>query len=879
VPSDSAPITKVTGLVTDSNDKPVSGAQVYVRGRGSRTDKDGNFSINGVRAKNNDDLRVEVLYLTPAGVALKAGKTVKAVVPGTTDAGTIKLPAEPQLTLLIRPTEVKINVGETANMKVVLSKALSSAATINLAKADGVELVITPTSLMIDAGQTEASFTVMGNQAGKAYITARLAATVGQLTPEQTRAGYAVVYVRLAAPTLSSISPDHVAPGTTFTLTGTGFDSDARHNGVFFKQGDYVVQLDPDKLKLTSATTIQGTVPGLKAGAAEVYVVIYQEGVLSAPSNHLALTVTAPSAPVLSSISPSEGLPKSTFTITGTGFNAEARRNGIYFKQGDRLAAVDPDSVKLTSATMLQGTVPALPSGAAEVFVVTSQETAPTAPSNRLSFTVKALPAPVLSRITPNHGAPGEAFTLTGTGFNPEARFNYVLFKQGDHTEYLSGSSMKVTTTTIEGTVPRLSPGAVEVYVIVGGEGVPAGQSNHLAFTVNAPPPPPTPVLSNITPSEGTPGTSFTITGTGFKSSTAVFFKQGDHVVQVSAQLSTANSSAMTLSGAVPDLPAGAAEVYVVTSGDGATNATSNHLAFTVKAKPAPPAPVLSSITPNEGLPGASFSLAGTGFGTYNVVFFKQGDHVVPVSTKPSTASNATTLTGAVPDLPAGAAEVYVVIYQDGVLSAQSNHLAFTVKARPAPSAPVLSGITPNEGTPGTTFAITGTGFGSYNVVFFKQGDRIVSVNAQLSTANSTMTLTGAVPDLPAGAAEVYAVTAQNSVPSAPSNHLAFTVKAKPTPSAPVLSGITPSEGAPGATFTIRGTGFGSSNGVYFKQGDHVVGVSPTISTANGVVTLSGVVPDLPAGAAEVYVVTAREGVASAQSNHLAFTVKAKTVQ
>ena len=877
VPAATAPITKVVGQVTDSNDKPVSGAHVYVRGRGGETDRDGNFSINGVRAKNDDDLNIGVFFVTPAGVQLRASKTVKAVVPGTTNAGTIKFAAEPQLTLLLRPMEVKINAGETANMKVVLSKALTSPATINLAKADGVDLVMTPTSLTIDAGQTEASFTVTGNQAGKAYITARLAATVDNITPEQTRAGYAVVYVRLAAPTLTSIAPNQGAPGTTFTLTGTGFDSEARHNGVFFKQGDYVVQLDPNKLKVTGTTSIEGAVPALRAGAAEVYVVIYQEGVLSVPSNHLAFTVTAPPAPVLNSITPNNGAPKSTFTITGTGFNPEARRNNIYFKQGDRLALVNPDSLKLTSANTLQGAVPALPAGAAEVFVATMQENASSVQSNHLAFTVNALPAPVLSSITPNNGAPGASFTLTGTGFNLEARFNYVLFKQGDHKEYIAGSSLKVTSTTIEGSVPRLSAGAAEVFVIVGGEGLPPAESNHLSFTVNAVPPPAAPVLNGITPNEGTPGTTFTITGTGFGSTNAVFFKQGDRTVQASAQLSTANASA-ALMGVVPDLAAGAAEVYVVTSREGVASAQSNHLAFTVKAKTLPPGPVLSSITPTEGLPGASFTITGTGFGSSNYAFFKQGDRTIAVSVQLATANNVTTLTGKVPELPAGAAEVYVLTVREGTVSAQSNHLAFTVNARPTTSAPVLSGMTPGQGAPGTTFTIAGTGFSSYNVVFFKQGDHIVPVSAQLSTTNNTPTLSGKVPELPAGAAEVYVVTAQNSVPSAPSNHLSFTVTTPPTPNAPVLSSITPNEGAPGASFAITGTGFGASNGVYFKQGDRIVGVSVMVSTANGG-TLTGVVPDLSAGAAEVYVVTIRDGVATPQSNHLAFTVKAKTVQ
>jgi uncharacterized protein (TIGR03437 family) len=600
LPSDQALMTKVIGVVTDSQDKPVSGARVHVRGRSSVTDREGKFAINGVRAKNGDELRIEAIYFTPAGLPLKAGKAVNAVVPGETDAGTIKLPAEPPLVILIRPTEVKLSAGETAQLKVVLSKPLATAAHIALVKAEGVELTITPASLQLDPGQTEAEFTVLGATPGKAILKARLAAATGAIAAEQARHGYAVVYVRLAAPTLSSIAPASGAPGDAFTLTGTGFDPEPRHNAVFFKQGERIVLADPGKFKI-AGTTLQGVVPGLKAGAAEVFLVKYQEGVLSEPSNKLNFTVTAPSAPVLSSITPGSGLPGMSFTLTGTGFDPEARRNAVFFKQGERIIPVEASLLKITPAANTGGTmtiagkVPRMPAGAAEVFVVVFQEGIAGAASNKLAFTIEGLPAPVLTGITPNEGLPGATFTLTGTGFDPEVRRNGVFFKQGERILAVDPTTLKLTSATnangsltIEGKVPKLSPGAAEVFVAIYLEGHLGATSNKLQFTITAPP---APVLSSITPNEGAPGTTFTLTGSGFNPDAernVVVFKQGERVVTVHAsslRVATTPNGVVGFTGLVPELPPGAAEVFAATKTNDLSSAFSNKLAFTVKAR------------------------------------------------------------------------------------------------------------------------------------------------------------------------------------------------------------------------------------------------------------------------------------------------------
>jgi uncharacterized protein (TIGR03437 family) len=600
IPADNAPITKVTGTVVDANDKPVHGARVHVRGRGAATDKEGKFVIEGVRAQQGSELEINVAYITPAGVPLKASKKVTAVVPGETNAGTIKLPPEPPLIVMIRPTEVKIQAGGTADMKVVLSKPLPEQITIHLTKDEGVELTINPTTVTIAAGETGAGFTVSGSTPGKATISARLAAAIGGITPAQTRNGFAIVYVLAPAPTLSSITPAEGAPGSRFTLTGTGFASEPKYNAVFFKQGDYVVPVDPGTIKVSGSTTLEGTVPRLRAGEAEVYLVVFKEHVPSARSNGLRFTVTTPSAPVLNSITPAEGAPRTTFKITGTGFAAEARHNAVFFKLGDRIFPAEPSQLKvivaassppteptdntITGPATIEGLVPVMPAGDAEVFVVVYQENTPSAKSNALPFKVKPLPTPVLESITPSEGVPGTAFTLKGRGFEPDPKRTYVFFRQGDHAFMVEPSSLRFPDqNTIEGRVPRMPAGAAEVYVVAGYENLVAASSNKLAFTVKAPP---APVLESITPNEGTPGTAFKIKGTGFSSEprqNAVFFKQGDKITPVNPE--TLKVGDNTIEGIVPEMAAGAAEVYVVVLQSTLQGAKSNALAFTVKAR------------------------------------------------------------------------------------------------------------------------------------------------------------------------------------------------------------------------------------------------------------------------------------------------------
>lgn len=988
LPVDNTQLTRVIGRVMDASNQPVSGARVFVRGRSAATDVSGNFAISSVRAENGEQLNVEVFYFTPGGVPLKSAKLGTAVVPGETNVGDIQLPAEPPLVLLLRPQEVKIEAGQSAEMKVILSRPLSADVTINLAKVDGVNITFNPASVTIEAGKTEAGFSVSGAVAGRAVIEASPAAAVDGLSTDQVRKGRALVMVLSAAPVLNGITPSSGEPGSVIVINGSNFAEEGKYNQVFFRQGDRLFVVDPRDVSLISTpngvTGLKCKVPGVKPGEYDVFVMKWQEGTRSVASNALKFTVTEAPAPVLTAINPAEGKPGTEFTLTGTGFALEPKHHGVFFKVGDRIFPVDPGTLKvITSANAagvtgvnvagLVGQVPRMPAGDAEVFVVVFRDNIISPPSNKLAFKVLGEPAPQITAINPVEGLPGSSFEITGSGF-AEGR-TFVAFVQGEHKFFLDPKTTSVSAVAIKGIVPRITPGEYQIIVVVNNDNIQGTLSNGLNFKVLAPP---APELTALRPAEGQPGTEVTILGEGFAgdgSVNIVYLKQGDR------QVDTRNVKPVQggIAFIVPQLPLGEYAVSVAVIRDGAKSENSNALPFNVIAPPPPPAPVLSGVEPAEGAPGTIFTIRGQGFALNpeaNHITFKQGNEFFNVDPQAVRISpDGAALTGVVPRMPAGEAALCVTITRDGLKSESSNALKFTVLALPVPeltaitpaegkigdkfiitgkgfspdvwrnhiffrlddlwiqvdeesvvltdsgleamvpevpttnykvfvivehttgrsdpsnefafnvtgpqpaAAPQLDSITPTQGKPGDKFVIKGTGFApeiENNFIVFKQGNRLEAVEIEDGLKFTEGGLEGFVPWLPAGDVQVFVVSKINGSMSLPSSRLPFKILELPPPPAPVLSAIAPGDGAePGQQFTIAGTGFGRINQVVFKQGEQIIHLDSQMiqMTANG---LTGIVPNLPAGQAEVWVRVGFDIWTSPDSNHLPFVIKQK---
>jgi uncharacterized protein (TIGR03437 family) len=790
LPVDSAFVTKVTGRVIDSGDKPVSGARVFTRGRGAITDVRGNFVITSARAKNGDELHVEVHFFTPTGVPLKASKTVKAVVPGETAVGDIKLPAEPALVILIRPGEAKIKAGESARFKVVLSKPLTEDASINIEKLEGVDCVFSAASLKIEAGKTEAEFTASSQTPGRAVIGATLASASSGITTEQARGARAHLFVLPPAPVLSSITPNSGAPGASFMIAGSGFSSEPRHNQIIFSQGERWMALDSSKVSVVSTpngvTGLKGVVPGIKPGEYDVFVMVFREGALGVPSNKVKFTVLGAPAPQLTAIDPREGKPGALFTLTGSGFSPEAKLNGVFFRIGERVFPVDPATLQVILGTAtntesrppvtgLKGQAPRMPAGEAEVYVVVFRENTASAASNKLPFKVIGEAAPKLDSIDPAEAQPGASFVLKGSGFAPERTL--VAFAQGERKFFLDPKTTSVATDAIKCVLPGLPAGQYDVFVVVNNDNITGTLSNKLPFKVLAPA---APVLKSLSPTEGLPGSTFTITGENFGEHNSVVFTQGDRMVTVDPALVKTSSSGVTVT--APRLPAGEYMVFVRALRGSAVSELSNGLAFKVLAPPAPAAPKLEAITPVEAAPGETFTITGSGFASeaaHHGVFFKFGERVVLADPK-MLQLTPNGLSGKVPAVLAGVYEVFVVVFENDARSEASNSLAFKVLS-PTPATPELSAVRPADGAaPGQAFAISGKNFGRINQVFFKQGDRVALADPTklVLTAENTV-LTGVVPELAAGEVEVWVKAGFDNLLSLESNHLRFIVLAK----------------------------------------------------------------------------------------------------
>ncbi|MGW2375376.1 IPT/TIG domain-containing protein, partial [Kitasatospora sp. NPDC001683] len=186
--------------------------------------------------------------------------------------------------------------------------------------------------------------------------------------------------------------------------------------------------------------------------------------------------------------------------------------------------------------------------------------------------------APVISSINPNHGPPtgGTAVTITGSGFIGATS---VKFGTVPVSSFTLVSDSQITTIAPAGT------GSAAVTVAT-----PLGTSNGVTYTYGT-----VPVITSLTPTSGTAGTSVVINGSGFTGTSSVHFGTASAAFTV---LSDGQIQATA--------PAGTGTVQVtVTTPAG----TSNGAAFTYTVLP-----VITSLTPTSGTAGTSVVINGSGF-------------------------------------------------------------------------------------------------------------------------------------------------------------------------------------------------------------------------------------------------------------------------
>jgi RHS repeat-associated protein len=660
-----------------------------------------------------------------------------------------------------------------------------------------------------------------------------------------------VVGALAQSPVITSLTPTSGVVGTQVTINGSGFGSTQGSSYVGFNSWTGTVVS-------WSSTQIVATVPS-HATTGPVTVTV---GGTASNTNQV---FTMPN-PAITSLSPNTGAVGSSVTINGSGFGST---------QGTSTVKLNGIAATVTSwsATQILVTVPNTVSGN---MIVTDGGVA----SNSVSFTV---PAPQITSLSPTSGVVGTQVTINGSGFGATQGSSYVGFNSW------TGTVVSWSATQIVGTVPQ---GATTGPVTVTVNSV--GSNTDQVFTM------PNPAITSLSPTSGAVGTSVTINGTGFGAS------QGTSNVKLNGVAATASSwSATQIVATVPNtisgrvivneggvasngvsftVPAPQLTSIAPTSGGVGTQVTVNGSGFgttqgnsyvtfngwtgnvvswsgtqivaTVPqgASTGPVTvtvntigsnadqiftmfnPVISSLSPNTGAVGSSVTINGSGFGS------TQGTSTVKLNGTAATVTSwsATQIVVTVPNTVSGS----MIVTEGGVAS---SGVTFTVPA------PQITSLSPTSGVVGTQVTINGSGFGPTS------GTNSSANFNGYSAAIVSWSATQIVATVPQGASTGPVTVTVNTVGS--NTNQVFTMPN------PVITSLSPSNGAVGSSVTINGSGFGSSQGTSIVK---LNGAAATVTTWSGT-QIVATVPNATSGS----MIVTEGGVAS---NGVTFTVPAPQI-
>src|ERR1700688_2835825 len=379
---------------------------------------------------------------------------------------------------------------------------------------------------------------------------------------------------------------------------------------------------------------------------------------------------------------------------------------------------------------------------------------------------------------------------------------------QGSSTvKFNATTATTITTWSATSIVATVPPGATTGNLVVTVSGT---ASNGVSFTVVA-----APNITSLSPTSGAVGAAVTITGTNFGST------QGTSTVKFNGTTATVTSWSAT--SIATTVPSGATTGNVVVHASGVDSNGSTFAVF----------PSISSLSPTSGAVGASITIAGLNFGS------TQGTSTVKFNGTTATVTSWST-TSIVATVPNGATTGNVVVTVGGNAS---NGVSFTVI--PTPS---VTSLSPTSGAVGAAVTITGTNFGS------TQGTSTVKFNGTTATVTS-WSATSIATTVPSGATTGNVVVHASGVDS---NGSTFTVF-------PSISSLSPTSGAVGASITIAGLNFGST------QGTSTVKFNGTTATVTSW-SATSIVATVPNGATTGNVVVMVGGNAS---NGSSFTVVA----
>ena len=611
-----------------------------------------------------------------------------------------------------------------------------------------------------------------------------------------------------SGPSPLSVSPGSRVRGFTgeVTINGGGFAT-ASAPSVSFGPGITVNSTSLASPASSSAFKANITVsPSAEQGLRQVTVTNPDGGVGTCSCftvDAIAVTGSAPTGVVNGS--------SRTITISGVGFSTGGTSPTVKMvPPGNPSYQPDIAATSVTVAPTGSSLTATFDLTFAAPFVYSIRVTNPNGDSGACSscFTVlnDTLTVASISPASRVQGAQNQLVTVTGTGFSN----GLVLSFPGKPT---------ITVDTLTLVLPTQLTAVIDIALgtLTGASGVtvtlPNGATNTCAnsncFTVNA-----APTLTSANPNTIGQGGSrlITFTGTGFVAGASLAF--GKPGVSTVGNPTVVSATSMTATIAVAsDTEAGPVSVTVVNTDGGQATCATACLTVTLK-------PVVTSVSPDKGGVGTSFTASITGSG------FADGTPVVTAGegitvTNPTRVS-ATLVTATFSIAPAatkGSRTIGVTLADGGTATCPA---CFAVV-----SAPTFGSIAPDRGTQSTTrtVTVTGTDFTVDPKPTLSFGDDITVDSVGAVTA-TTITATITIGQTAATGARAVTVTNPDggSVACAPT---CFTVVAAPTVASAAPSSV--ARGRNGVAVTVTGEGFAADSTVSFGDGVTVVG-TPTVT-------------------------------------------------